>query len=180
MQKTKRFKSLMKQKVIRKFPLAAVMLIVSACSNNPFIHSFGNQHYPGKEIQVNNGRFDKPYQILGPVEYTLKKNTSIFVSQIELRNQAIDYLKQDAVARYGERVDAIIDFQVKERATENSDERLNFTHVQGLAIAFLPEIKPISRHKPKYKPKVSSKIKQPKGDSGKTEEVEITPAELLK
>ena len=156
------------------------ILVVAGCNNSPFIPYFGNQNYPGKEIQVNDGRFDKPYEILGPVEYTLRKNTSIFVSQIELRNQAVEYLKQEALARYGERVDAIIDFVVKESAAENNDERLSSTHVQGLAIAFLPEMKHTSRHKPKYKPKVTSKIKPSKGDSNKAEDIEITPSELLK
>jgi hypothetical protein len=175
----------MKLAVTRIVPIFLVTVIFIGCSNNFFTtsSSTSNPAYSGKEILINNERYDKPYETLGPVEYTLKKDTSIFVTQIELRNLAIDNLKQEAKAKYGDEVDAIVDFKVVENSQESYDAKLSIIHVQGIAIAFIPEIKPIAKHKPKYKAKsTSSRAKSSKGGNSKnqTEDIEITPSELLK
>lgn len=155
-------------------------VLVISCSENPFTHSpiFTNDTaFPNasKEILVSDSRFDRPYTILGPIETTQKKYTSIFVDQIELRNQAITLLKQQALAKYGDKVDAIIDTQVRE-STEGYDEPLSVTHVQGIAIAFDPEKKTLPRKS------VKRKVKSPKGALRETQpqEIEITPSEILK
>ena len=175
----------MKLAVTKIVLLFLAVAITIGCSSNLFTPSSlpNNASYPGKEILINNERYDKPYETLGAIEYTLKKNTSIFVNQIELRNLAIANLKQAAKAKYGDKVDAIVDFKVVENTQENYDEKLSITHVQGTAIAFLPEIKPIAKQKAKYKAKPpNSKSKPHKGgvDKNQTEEIEITPSELLK
>jgi len=100
----------------------------------------------------------------------------MFVDQIELRNQAIALLKQEALARYGDKVDAIIDTQVQESTIEGYDNPLSVTHVQGIAIAFDPEKKTIARRS------IKRKAKSPKSTLRETQpqEIEITPSEILK
>jgi hypothetical protein len=157
------------------------ILLIVGCSYNPFSSSsiFPGQTtapYSSKEIPVTVGRYDEPYITLGPIEYTLKKYTSFFVDQVDLRNQAIGFLKQEALARYGDKVDAIIDLEVHESTEDGYDGALNVTHTQGIAIAFKPEIKSISKRKTKHKTKSSKNTSR----KYKQEEVEITPSEILK
>lgn len=175
----------MKLAVLRTYFVFLAILLNTGCSNNDFFVSSPfstNPSYPTKEILINNGRYDKPYETLAPIEYTLKKQTSFFVDQLELRNQAIDYLKQAALARYGNKVDAIVDVKVEENTEDNFDGKLSITHVQGVAIAFIPEAKTINKNKAKSSKNIPSRIKSTKNGSNKsqTEDIEITPSELLK
>jgi hypothetical protein len=173
------------------FVIFSILLAVS-CRNNPSKEtaSVATRQTPlpnppsPKEILINDDRYDKPYTILGPIEYTLKRNTSTFVNQIELRNQAIDFLKQNALARYGNKVDAIMKVNVQEIIQKSYVNPLSITHIQGIAISFKPEYSP--KHKTKHKAKSSknkfSKAKWIKGTSRKTksDKIKITPSELLK
>ncbi|WP_411727903.1 hypothetical protein, partial [Methyloglobulus sp.] len=124
------------------------------------------------------GRVNKPYIALGPIEYTLKWYDYFFVGQVELRNQAVDYLKQEALARYGDQVDAIIDVEVEESLEKGS----NVTHVREIAISFKHETK----HKAEPSKKGRHKAKSAKNTLRKTkprskpQEREITPSEILK
>jgi hypothetical protein len=157
------------------------ILLVVGCTYNPFSSSsiFPAQTtapYSSKEIPVTVGRYDEPYITLGPIEFTLKKYTSFFLNQIDLRNQAIDFLKQEALARYGNKVDAIIDLVIQESTEEGYDGSLSVTHIQGIAIAFKPEIKAIAKHKTRHKSKSSKNTSR----KHKQEEIEITPSEILK
>ncbi|MBM4208534.1 MAG: hypothetical protein FJ190_11190 [Gammaproteobacteria bacterium] len=104
---------------------------------------------------------------------------------MELRNQAIDLLKQTAFARFGRQVDAIEELKVTEKKAEGGSVTQNVTHVQGTAVAFLPEnrsyVKPRPRVKtvktPVRKPKPASHVVQNKE---KSEDITITPSEILK
>lgn len=157
------------------------ILLVVACNSNPFAPSsiFTDQTaapYLSKEIPVTVGQYKQAYVTLGSVDYALKKYTSFFVNQVDLRNQAIGFLKQEALARYGDKVDAIIDLEVHESTEDGYDGALNVTNTQGIAIAFKPEIKSISKRKTKQKAKPSKNTSR----KHKQEEVEITPSEILK
>ncbi|WP_411726039.1 hypothetical protein, partial [Methyloglobulus sp.] len=73
--------------------------MASSCNSDPFssFSIFTDQAtlpYPPKGILIIEGRVNKPYIALGPIEYTLKWYDYFFVGQVELRNQAVDYLKQ--------------------------------------------------------------------------------------
>jgi hypothetical protein len=146
---------------------------------------FSSPSSPGKEILINNEQYDKPHVILGPVEYTLRKNTSLFVDQIELRNQAIDLLKQSAFARFGQKVDAIEDVKVKEsNAADSLNQTQSVTQVKGIAIAFLPETKPYVKSKSRTKsvknPARKSKPSNGVANKENAEDITITPSEILK
>ncbi len=165
---------------------SAVLLI--SCSENPFTHSpifTGETRLPNppKEILVSDSRFDRPYTMLGPIEITQKKYSSVFTDKIELRKQAIAMLKQEALARYGNKVDAIIDTQVTENTLTGYDDAMSVTHVQGIAIAFDTEKKPTARRS--IKRKVSSPTHKAKSSRNTAREtrprdIEITPSEILK
>lgn len=170
----------MKQAVIRIQLLLVVLMAAGCYPNRGSI--FSNTPASTKEILINNERYDKPFVVLGPVEYTLKKNTTLFVDQIDLREQAIDSLKQTALARYGQRVDAIVDVQVVENSLEGVEDKLNVTHVKGTAIAFLPAYK--AYKKPKSRPKpiknIVRKTRPPLVRKESPSDVTITPSEILK
>jgi hypothetical protein len=146
---------------------------------------FSSPSSPGKEILINNEQYDKPHVILGPVEYTLRKNTSLFVDQIELRNQAIDLLKQSAFARFGQKVDAIEDVKVTENnTTDRLNQIQNVTQVKGVAIAFLPESRDSVKSKNRAK-SVRSPVRRGKPSNSvvhkeNSEDITITPSEILK
>ncbi len=165
-------------------------VVIASCSENPFTSPLmltDEATLPDspKEILVSDSRFDKPYTILGPVETTQKKKSSIFVGQIELRNKAVALLKQAALVKYGDKVDAIIDTQVVESTVKNDDIPLSVTYVRGIAIAFIPEARTSAKNKTKSKVKTSkSAIRSTpfKGGANKNpaQEIQITPSELLK
>ncbi len=175
----------MKQAVIR-LQLLLLSLAAVGCStdffNRPSI--FSDTPTSVKEILINNERYDKPHDILGPVQYTLRKDASLFVDQVDLRSQAIDYLKLEALARYGKKADAIENVQVQENTVEGANGKLSITQVKGIAVSFLPEprvySKPRSRSRSaknpvyKYRPPLVHKDKHPPSD------VTITPSEILK
>jgi hypothetical protein len=183
--------TLMKHADTRAIFILLSTLLVVGCNNNPFTTSsiFTDQTstpYPSKEILINNGSFNKPYIVLGPVEYTLKRYISIFVDQVALRNQAIAFLKQEALSSYGGKVDAISDLVVEESTEEGYDGQLSVTYVKGIAIAFKPEGN-AANHKSKHKTKsskknTSRKAKPSKNASRKVESKErkITQSEILK
>ena len=184
------FENYIKQVVFRIFMICLMPLLCISCSNDPFTLSSELNDLPSqaKEILINNGRYDKPYETLGPVEYTLTTNIPTSVSQIELRNQAVVFLKQEALTKYGEKVDAIINVKVVESTEENYTEKLNIIAVSGIAIAFIPEPKPVNKQKIKSKAKSlkasPNKTKSLKNSASKIqtedEDIEITPSELLK
>ena len=152
-------------------------LVASSCSNITYkpasiITDQTTLPNPSKEILINNGRYKRPYAILGSIEYTLKRYASIFVGQIELRNQAIALLKQEAFAKYGDQVDAIIKVKVEESTGEGYDAPLSVTHVRGIAVSF----KPKTKHKAKSAKNTLRKTKP----NSKPQEREITPSEILK
>ena len=167
-------------------------LVVSSCSNNPFSSSsiFTDQAtlpYPPKEILIIEGRVNKPYIALGPIKYTCKWYDYFFVGQIELRNLAVDYLKQEALAKYGDQVDAIIDVEVEAILEKGS----NVTHARGIAVSFKPPgtktlAKPKAKHKAESSKSRPHKAKPAKNTLRKTkprskpQEREITPSEILK
>jgi hypothetical protein len=183
----------MKYVVSRIFFVLFVALFVVSCGNNPFAPSaaiFTDRSvssYPTKEILITEGDADSPYTTLGPIEYTLISDFSIFAGQADLRNQAIDYLKQKAKATYGNRVDAIIDIEFQENTEEGYFGPSN-TSVKGIAIAFKSGAKALAKPKTKHKAKSSkhntSKAKSVSNAARKTkpnsQEPEITPSEILK
>lgn len=173
------------------FPLFA--LFVTGCADTGIWRNIGYSEPPppAEEILISNEQFNKPYRILGPVEYTLKTRPSIFSSRLGVREQAIDLLKQQTYAKYGDDVDAIIDTRVEENTVNDYNGQLNITHIEGLAISFLPETtkqgksagKSGGRSKKSAKKiLVIKKTKPSKRASGKSDtgEIEITPEEILK
>ena len=169
----------MKSTATRAFLVLFGALLVVSCSNNAFAPAsiFTDQANPTKEILINDGRFDRPYIMLGQVEYTLKGYTSIFVNQIDLRNQAIDFFKKEALAKYGDNVDAIIDTKVQESTEQGYDGTLSVTHLQGVAISFKPDKKTISKQKHRTKRKAKNTFQK---TNPQEQEIEITPSEILK
>ncbi len=67
---------------------------------------------PTKDILVIEGDLNKEYTILGQVEAVPNKGKSIYSNQIDANNQAKEFLKKAAFAKYGEKVDAIINYRV--------------------------------------------------------------------
>ncbi|CAG7856920.1 hypothetical protein MCAMS1_01585 [biofilm metagenome] len=164
--------------------LALLISFLAGCYPNQ-TSFFSSASSPGKEILINNEQYDRPHVILGPVEYTLRKNTSLFVNQIELRNQAIDLLKQSAYARYGQKVDAIEAVKVSEsNVADRLNQTQNVTQVKGIAIAFLSETKPYvkSKNRAKTARSPARKTKPSNGVANKenSEDITITPSEILK
>jgi hypothetical protein len=169
-------------------------LLIAGCADTGMWPNLGHSEPPppAEEILISNEQFNKPYKILGPVEYTLKTRPTIFSSQIGIREQAIDLLKQQTYARFGDDVDAIIDTRVVENTINDSNGRLSITHIEGLAISFLGETtrlgKPAAKKSGRGKNKSAKKIlivnkgKATKKSTGKSgaEEIEITPEEILK
>jgi hypothetical protein len=181
----------MRLSVMRIILLLLVVMLSNGCSDSfltpaPMLSA---QSHPTKEILISYGRYDKPYETLGPIQYSLK-TTSIPDDHIELWDQAIDFLKQEALAQYGNKVDAIVDVEIEERTNKNGGEDSNIIYVQGTAIAFTPGKKPTIKHKVKYKVRnkakpskpAANKIKPTKKVPGKTQvdEIEFSPSELLK
>jgi hypothetical protein len=142
---------------------------------------------PAKEILINNGRFEKPCTLLGQIEYTLKSSRSSTVDQSELRSKAIGALKKEALAKYGDKVDAIIDTKVQENLDE-VDSSLTVTNVQGIAISFettdikiqKPKSSPKPRHKKHGLRKVTSKKHYLPRRKKASVVKNITPTEMLK
>lgn len=168
------------KKVVLRLQLLLILSLAGCYSNQ--ISWFSSANSPGKEILINNEQYYKPRIVLGPVEYTLQKNTSFFEDQIEMRNQAIDLLKQSAFARYGQQVDAIEEVKVTENKTvDSSNQTQNVTHVKGVAVAFLPEAKPYEKPKARPKPvKNPGRKTKPTLHKEKAEDITITPSEILK
>jgi hypothetical protein len=182
----------MKLAVVRIILVILAAIATIGCSNyfTAPPSEFSQQSLPAKEILVSYGRYDKPYETLGPIEYILKNASIPDDRQNELWDQAIELLKQEALKKYGDKVDAIVDVEIIESSEEINGKNFNIILAKGVAIAFSSGIKPTSKHKIKYKvrhkPKssksTSSKIKPAKKAPSKiqTEEIEITPSELLK
>jgi hypothetical protein len=185
----------MKLAVMRTILILLVTLTSNGCSSNHLTDhpdiTVEPQSQPAKEILVTYACYDKPYETLGLIEYTLK-STSTSGDQIELWDQSIDFLKSAALSRYGNKVDAITEVELAESEEENNGKSLNIIHVQGVAISFNGGIKPENKNKVKYKarykkkpksknPKSTSRIKPSKKAPDKPEEdIEISPSELLK
>lgn len=184
------------------FTIFLGVLFLSGCADNQLssVLTTSNPSTPAEEILINNQQFNKPYRILGPVAYTLKSRSSLFSSQLDFREQAIDLLKQQTYAKYGDEVDAIIDTRVEESTTEDRDGKLNVTHIEGVAITFLADKSEQSKatpksaikrkHKSARKILVIKKIKPVKKmperiadrpvKKPKVEDIEISPTEILK
>jgi hypothetical protein len=166
-------------------------LLIISCSENPFTNSSivtadpsanTRKEILAKEILVSDSRFDKAYTILGSIETTQKNYITPSIDPIQLRNQAITSLKLEAYARYGDKVDGIIDTQVQESTLKDYDGPIKVTRIHGVAIAFNPKIKPIAKRKA-----TASKIPARKAKSSRNnlresqpEDIEITPSEILK
>ncbi len=192
----------------RYFIYAFFGALAAGCAdtnNFPLISS--NHPLPAEEILISNEEFDKPHRILGPVQYTLRSRPSLFTSQLEFREQAIDLLKQQTYAKYGDSVDAIIDTKVEESTIEDADGKLNIVNIQGVAISFIQpaskQEKSSTKSQTKRKQKSAKKIlivkktkpvkkvtDKPvprqhgksvvKNTEPKSEEITITPSEILK
>lgn len=181
----------MKLAVLRIAIVLSVVIAPNGCSNYISMPSSAltNQPQPTKEILISYGRYDKPYEILGAIEYTLKNNSTPD-DQNKFWDQAIEFLKLEALKKYGNKVDAIVDVEIVESTEDINGENVNIILAKGVAIAFNSGIKPTVKHKVRYrvrhKPKstkpTSSKIKPAKKTPSKTqtEDIEITPSELLK
>jgi hypothetical protein len=183
--------------------IAALCLLCSCESTNfgsPFNPS--TQATPAEEIRINNANFNKPYKILGPVEYTLKNRPSLFTSQLDLREQAIEHLKQQTFARYGDEVDAIIDTRVEENTITDHEGNLSIVHIEGVAISFISgeagadkasgksfakrkhttakKIMVLKKTKPVKKLPGGAFEKPAKTKPAEEDEIEISPQEILK
>jgi hypothetical protein len=180
MQAPGNFESHLKLATIRIFLIFLMPLFTISCSYDMFApdSEVAELTPQAKEILINNGRYDKPFETLGSVEYSLKTSASTPVNQQELRNQAVAFLKQTALAKYSEKVDAIVDVKVVESTEENYTGKLSIIDVSGIAVAFIPEATPATKQKIKSKAKPSKNLAhKPKI---KSEEIEITPSEILK
>jgi hypothetical protein len=176
----------MKRVGTRIFFVIFGVLFIVGCRNNPITNASSTEtsstvtsqtalSNADKEILINDGRYDRPYEILGQVEYTLEKPSSSN-NQIQLRTEGIDLLKKEALTKYGDKVDAIIDTKIQESKEEGYDNPLSITHVDGIAISFKPEEKVVAGHKTKHRAKSSKKILR----KTKPQEIKITPSEILK
>jgi hypothetical protein len=175
------------------FGLVAVLQIVG-CSNDPnapfsIFPSQQTTTSPAKEIYVSEDDISNPYVVLGSVKYTLRSDFPIFSNQADLRNRAIENLKQEAVTRYGNDVDAIINLVFQESPEQDSYFSPNIIYIRGTAIAYKPGTKTYSKPKRKHKVKVSKNTSSKAKSSPKTlrkpvperqDEPEITPSEMLK
>jgi hypothetical protein len=170
-------------------------LLIISCSENPFSNSSivpadpsanTRKEILAQEILVSDSRFDRPYTILGSIETTQKNYITPSVDPIQLRNQAITLLKQEAYSRYGDKVNGIIDTQVQESTLKDYDGPIKVTRIRGVAVAFNPEIKPIAKRIVKRKatvPKITSRKVRPSKNTvreSQPEDIEITPSEILK
>jgi hypothetical protein len=151
---------------------------------------------PAEEILINNSDFNKPYKILGPVQYTLKSPVSLFSDQIELREKAIDFLKNQTYAQFGDDVDAIIDTKVEESTADNIEGKFNIIRIQGVAVSFEDEVnqsgkttvKRVFKRKHKSakkiilvrKAKPAKKLVEKSAEKPRIQEVEVSPTEMLK
>ncbi len=188
---------------VEKFIIALMgTMLITSCSNDSFSPPsiFTDQSaasYPVKNIFATEGDISSPYITLGNVEYTLQSNFAFFSDQSSLHNQAIEKLKQEAVARYGDRVDAIINLEFQDSGEQSGYFSPTLTYVRGLAIAYKETggARPYSKTKRKHKGKSTksspAKTKSPRNtpapsrstpakSSPDMEEPEITPSELLK
>ncbi len=169
-------------------------LFMASCSNDPstpfsFYPDQSTPAYPTKNIHVTEGGINSPYTALGPVEYTLTSNFPAFSDPPTLRYQAIENLKQAAVARFGPRVDAIINVQLQENLEQSGYFSPATIYARGIAIAYKDGTKPYSKSKRKHKVK-SSKSSAGKAKSSdksprkpapdEQDDPQITPSEMLK
>jgi hypothetical protein len=69
---------------------------------------------PTKEIIVTDGDLNKPYDILGSIEYTLTGKSLYASGSPEATKQAKEMLRKAAFTKYGERVDAVINAKTTE------------------------------------------------------------------
>lgn len=151
---------------------------------------------PAEEILINNSDFNKPYKILGPVQYTLKSQVNLFSDQIELREKAIDFLKTQTYDQYGDEVDAIIDTKVEESTADNIEGKFSIIRIQGVAVSFEDEVnqsgratvKRVTKRKHNSAKKIilvrkarsTKKFVEKPAEKPKIQEVEVSPTEMLK
>jgi hypothetical protein len=109
---------------------------------------------PTKDILLTTGDLNKQYDILGSVEATLTgqsmyatENTGGGGASPEVVQAVKDLLKKVAYAKYGERVDAIINFKA-EGGTEGGfggmfvgqfGAKTGIVHAEGIAVSFKKE-----------------------------------------
>lgn len=187
--------------VTRVLLCQGIILTVAGCADtvmspSALFKSPAQTPRPAEEILINNSDFNKPYKILGPVQYTLKSQVSLFSDQIELREKAIDLLKNQTYALYGDEVDAIIDTKVEESTADNIEGKFSIIRIQGVAVSFEDEanqsektaVKRVYKRKHKSakkiilvrKAKPAKKTVERPVEKPKIEEVEVSPAEMLK
>ncbi len=186
---------------VKIFFLGIGILLATSCADTSVsrgsLFSTPSPPRPAEEILINNSDFNKPYKILGPVQYTLRSRVSLLSDQIEFREKAIDALKTQTYSQFGDAVDAIIDTKVEESTVDSIEGKFSVTRIQGLAISFQDETdreekstaKPIMKRKHKSakkiivmrKAKPVKRIAEKVTDKPKVEEeVEISPTEMLK
>jgi hypothetical protein len=177
---------------LRVAVIFSVALLSNGCNGNPSSSSpilVNPDPQPTKEILISYGRYDKPYQILGPINYNLKTYATP-EDDIELWDQAIDFLKTESLVKYGDKVDAIVDVEIEDNSEVNSAHGLYIVQAKGVAISFNTALKPTVKNKVKYlvrykskafrsKPK-KSKLTKKSPVKTKVEEIEFSPSELLK
>jgi hypothetical protein len=190
----------MKRITLRILLVFFVALLFEGCSSNSSIRptyslptaqpKTSQESGPTKEIFLTYGGYDKPLTKLGQVEYKLKASSPPD-DTYKHWDQAIESLKQAALRRFGDKLDAIINVEIVESTEWGIGEQYHMIHAKGLAISFSPgarpAIKPKTKHKAKppskaittNKPKPSNEKKPPEKPQPE-EEIEITPSELLK
>jgi hypothetical protein len=195
---TKRFGLQTKVALLQVVGIISVATLLNACSTSiskpvPLTDNSASatpQAPQTKEILIVYGHYDKPYTKLGTIEYTLTdaSTPNEETDQYELWDQAIEHLKQRALDKYGDKVEALTNVEIVESTAENSGSQSKHIHAKGIAISFAPGTRPIIRHKAQNKAKpppkpTAIKAKPPKKTADKPqtdEEIEITPSELLK
>jgi hypothetical protein len=172
--------------------LALVILFttISACSSeSPVSGSFFPEpnvaDISEKDVLISMGSLKGPYSVLGPVEYILRQNPSYFQNSHDLSDLAMTHLKHEALAKYGERVDAIMNTQFHHSVESGYDGQMEVIHIEGTAIEFKTPKKKILKPKSKAKPKIIARKPVPTKPNvaPKIEsepDINITPEELLK
>jgi hypothetical protein len=111
----------MKLIVVRIFVILSITFQLSGCGSNknakpatdPIASNEMALPEPTKEILVTEGDINKKYMILGEIKYKSDKGSSVYSNQIEARKHAKENLKKAAFAKYGNKLDAIINTHVE-------------------------------------------------------------------
>ena len=90
----------------RCLTLSALLLMLGGCSAYPTIPDPSSLKAPTKEIIITEGPFNRPHEVLGPVEATLGGlRDSDLLGAVEAAKQ---HLRNAAYVKYGERLDVLM------------------------------------------------------------------------